>query len=124
VKLAAEEIFATNDANRFLEVTLRSGRKEVLYRGDLASGAILESIVRRAKEFAIRKSIASGSEEGISREDLLQAIETEYAENEIFPPTDNTEDWLKLLDYDPENVVRATPIRPEREAKKRTSGVI
>jgi proteasome-associated ATPase len=124
VELAAQEIFATNDNNRFLEVTLRSGRKDILHRSDLASGAILESIVRRAKELAIRKSIASGSEEGISGDDLLQAIETEYAENEIFPPTDNTEDWLKLLDYDPENVVRATPIRPHREAKKRSIGVI
>ena len=124
VELAAQEIFATNDNNRFLEVTLRSGRKDILHRGDLASGAILESIVRRAKELAIRKSIASGAEEGISGDDLLQAIETEYAENEIFPPTDNTEDWLKLLDYDPENVVRAAPIRPLREARKRSSGVI
>ena len=124
VELAAQEIFATNDNNRFLEVTLRSGRKDILHRGDLASGAILESIVRRAKELAIRKSIASGTEEGISGDDLLQAIETEYAENEIFPPTDNTEDWLKLLDYDPENVVRAAPIRPLREARKRSSGVI
>ncbi|HCR18332.1 MAG TPA: peptidase [Candidatus Latescibacteria bacterium] len=124
VELAAQEIFAINDNNRFLEVTLRSGRKDILHRGDLASGAILESIVRRAKELAIRKSIALGTEEGISGDDLLQAVETEYAENEIFPPTDNTEDWLKLLDYDPENVVRAAPIRPLREARKRSSGVI
>ncbi len=124
VDRGVEEIFARRDNTRFLEVTLRSSRKEVLHRGDLCSGAVLESIVRRAKERAIRRSIASGVEEGISIEDLLQAIETEYAENEIFPPTDNTEDWLKLLDYDPENVVRAAPIRPIREARKTGTGVI
>lgn len=124
VDRAVEEIFARRDHTRFLEVTLRSSRKEVLHRGDLCSGAVLESIVRRSKELAIRRSIASGVEEGVSMEDMLQAIETEYAENEIFPPTDNTEDWLKLLDYDPENVVRAAPVRPSREARRAGSGVI
>ena len=119
-----EEVFARRDDTRFLEVLFRSGRKEILHRGELCSGAILESIVKRAKELAIRRSIASGSDEGISLEDLLQAAETEYTENEIFPPTDNTEDWLKLLDYDPENVVRASPIRPNRNALRKGSGVI
>ncbi len=124
VDRTVEEIFSRRDNTRFLEVTLRSSRKEVLHRGDLCSGAILESIVRRSKELAIRRSIAKGVEEGVSMEDILHAIEAEYAENEIFPPTDNTEDWLKLLDYDPENVVRAAPIRPTREAWRAGSGVI
>ena len=78
----------------------------------------------RAKELTIRRSIESGADEGISLDDLLQATETEYAENEIFPPTEHTEDWLKLLDYDPENVVRADPIRPTRNARRKGSGVI
>jgi proteasome-associated ATPase len=124
VARTAAEIFAKRDDTRFLEVTLRSGRKEELTRGDLCSGAILESIVRRAKEIAIKRSIASGKEEGIGFEDMLAAVETEYGENEIFPPTDNTEDWLKLLDYDPENVVRAAPIRPKRERRTNRHGVI
>ena len=119
-----EEVFARRDDTRFLEVLFRSGRKEILHRGELCGGAILESIVQRAKELAIRRSIASGSYGGISLEDLLQAAETEYVENEIFPPTDNTEDWLKLLDYDPENVVRVSPIRPNRNAFRKGSGVV
>ena len=57
-------------------------------------------------------------------DDLLVGIETEYSENEIFPPTDNTEDWLKLLDYDPENVVRAVPIRPRRERRTARHSVV
>ena len=108
----------------FWRVTLRSGRKEVLSRGDLCSGAILESIAQRAKEIAIKRCIASGAEDGIGFDDLLAGIETEYSENEIFPPTDNTEDWLKLLDYDPENVVRAAPIRPRRERRAHGHGVV
>jgi len=118
------EIFAKRDDTRFLEVTLRSGRKDILTRGDLCSGAILESIVRRAKEYAIKRSIASGKEEGIGYDDMLLAVETEFAENEIFPPSDNSEDWLKLLDYDPENVVRVAPIRPARVRRVHRQGVI
>ena len=75
---------------------LRSGRNDVLYRGDLISGAIIASIVERAKEMAIKRSIASKKDEGISEADLLRSLELEYAENDIFPPTDITEDWLKL----------------------------
>jgi proteasome-associated ATPase len=45
-------------------------------------------------------------------------------ENDIFPTTDITEDWLKLIDYDPENVVKISPIRPATESTKRPSGVI
>ncbi len=103
--------FARCKENRVLEVTLRSGRRETLYRGDLASGALIASIVERAKGIAIKRAIATGCEEGLSESDLLLSLEAEYAENDIFPPTDITEDWLKLIDYDAENVVKVTPIR-------------
>ncbi len=104
--------FARRNENRFIEVTLRSGRKEVLYRGDLVSGAIIASIVERAKAVAIKRAIATDGEEGIRESDLRCSLDAEYIENDIFPPTDITEDWLKLIDYDPENVVRITPVRP------------
>ena len=104
--------FARREENRFLEVTLRSGKKEMLYRGDLVSGAIIASIVERAKGVAIKRAIATGEAEGISEEDLRCSLDAEYIENDIFPPTDITEDWLKLIDYDSENVVRITPVRP------------
>jgi len=98
---------------------LRSGRNAALYRGDLVSGAIIASIVERAKEMAIKRSIDSKKDEGISEADLLRSLELEYAENDIFPPTDITEDWLMLLDYDPENVVKVSPIRPVTGARSR-----
>ena len=40
--------FARRDENKFLEVTLRSGRKDILYRSDLISGEIVASLVERA----------------------------------------------------------------------------
>ncbi|MCS7048270.1 MAG: AAA family ATPase [Verrucomicrobiae bacterium] len=112
-------LFAHREENRFLEVQLRSGRNHILYRGDLVSGAIIASIVDRAKEMAIKRSIASRKDEGITEADLLQSLELEYQENDIFPPTDITEDWLKLLDYDPENVVKVSPIQTRSPARTR-----
>src|SRR3989440_2013189 len=117
--------FARRDENKFLEVTLRSGRKETLYRSDLISGAIIASIVERAKAMAIKRAIATQQEEGIRETDLQLAFDTEYIENDIFPTTDITEDWLKLIDYDPENVVKIAPVKPISDAQSYpASGVI
>lgn len=112
VERLVEWQFAQRPENRFLEVTLRSGRKEVLYRGDLVSGAIIASVVERAKGLAIKRAIAGGGDEGISESDLRCSLDAEYLENDIFPPSDITEDWLKLIDYESENVVRVAPVRP------------
>ena len=117
--------FTRREENKFLEVTLRSGRKEILYRSDLISGAIIASIVERAKAIAIKRAIATQQEEGIREMDLQLAFNAEYTENDIFPTTDITEDWLKLIDYDPENVVKIAPVKPIRDSAAQTgSGVI
>src|SRR3977135_3556210 len=101
----------SRNEHKFLEVTLRSGRKEVLYRADLISGAIIASIVERAKAIAIKRAIATQQPEGIRETDLQLAFNAEYVENDIFPSSDVTEDWLKLIDYEPENVVKIAPVR-------------
>src|SRR5260221_4500744 len=117
--------FTRRDENKFLEVTLRSGRKETLYRSDLISGAIIASIVERAKAMAIKRAIATQQEEGIREMDLQLAFNAEYTENDIFPTTDITEDWLKLIDYDPENVVKIAPVKQISDSTTQPgSGVI
>lgn len=111
IEVAAQALYARTEETKFLEVALRSGRTESLHFGDLASGALIDNIVQRAKESAIKRAIADNTIEqaGVREEDLLEAVRSEYRENEVFPPTDSVEDWLKLLDYDPENVVRVQP---------------
>jgi len=95
----------------FLRVFLRSGESKTLYWKDLVSGALIKSVVDRAKDLAIKREIANpGSNQGVSAQDLFVAIDAEYKENEIFPKSDTQEDWLKLLDYDPENVASVKPI--------------
>ncbi len=122
VDTIVEAHYAKTDENRFLDVAYRSGRHEYLYRGDLASGAIIAAIVERAKEYAIKRSIEIGEESPLSRQDLLNALMKEYRENDLFPPSDITEDWLKLTDFDPGNVVRLSPYRPAERAH--SSGMI
>ena len=126
--------FAKRDENKFLEVTLRSGRKEILYRSDLISGAIIASVVERAKGMAIKRAIAVRAglaespetipDEGITEQDLQMSFHAEYAENDIFPPTDITEDWLKLIDYDPEYVVKIAPFHANSPRLSNLGGVI
>ncbi|MSU21308.1 MAG: AAA family ATPase [Pedosphaera sp.] len=106
--------FARIPGNQFLEVVYRSGKRDVLYRGDLASGAIIAAIVERAKSFAIKRSIETSQETVLTREDLVDALNMEYAENDLFPTTDVTEDWMKLTDFDPDNVIRLGPVRPRK----------
>ena len=121
-RVITEAHYSKASANQFLEIVFRSGKKDFLYRGDLSSGAIIAAVVERAKGLAIRRSIDTGKETFLTREDLLQALQLEYEENDLFPPTDVTEDWLKLTDFDPENVIKLGPVRPaKREA---FSGVV
>jgi len=117
--------FSHREENRFVNITLRSGKKETLYRGDLVSGAIIASIVERAKGIAIKRAIASAEEEGISMDDLRASLDAEYFENDIFPPGDMTEDWLQLIDHDPENVVKVSPVRAaEKQAASAPRAII
>ena len=48
---------AGEEETEFLEVFLRNGSTETLYWKDLLSGALLNSVVERAKDFAIKRSI-------------------------------------------------------------------
>lgn len=114
-RVITEAHFSRTPANQFLEIVFRSGKKDFLYRGDLASGAIIAAVVERAKSFAIKRSIETGKETQLTREDLLLSLRREYEENDLFPPTDVTEDWLKLTDFDPENVIKLGPVRPIRK---------
>lgn len=115
---ALNQIFRQTPETEFIEVYTRSGGVETLYFKDLLSGALLMSLIERSKDYAIKRSIdVKSSNEGISRDDLTRAINTEFKENEIFPKTDTLEDWLKLLDYEPENVVTIKPIRAGAKEK-------
>jgi proteasome-associated ATPase len=118
--LVTEYTFRRDAETEFLEVYLRNGGSETLHWKDLVSGALIKSVVERAKDFAIRRSIDKRSDlEGLTLDDLQRAVRVEYKENEIFPKGDSLEDWLKLLDYEPENVATIKPVRARRQQNRR-----
>ena len=92
---ALEAMYSRGDENQFLEVTYASGDKEVLYFKDFISGAMIESVVRRAKTLALKRYIA-GAEKGLATGDLLAAVCEEFKENEELPNTTNPDDWAKI----------------------------
>ncbi len=114
-----ERIFRKADENRMLSVRLRSGQQKVLYRGDLVSGAILASIVQRAKEKAIDRTIQTGRPAALLEQDLFDAVTAEFREGEVLPPDDAAEEWLKLLDHHPEQVVGISSFRRGRQTEER-----
>jgi len=122
---AMAETFKRGPETEFVEVYTRSGGVETLYFKDLLSGALIMSVVERAKDFAIKRSIEKRSDiEGINIEDLRQAIRVEFKENEIFPKGDSIEDWLKLLDYEPDNVATVKPVKAKKQAAAPRRSVI
>jgi len=114
-----DQIYKRTDENRLLSVRLRSGQNKVLYRGDLVSGAILSSIVQRAKEKAIDRMIQSGQSAGLIAKDLSDSVLEEFREGEMLPPDDAAEEWLKLLDHHPEQVVGVSSFRRGRQTEER-----
>lgn len=119
VQAVIERIFSKTEENRLLSIRLRSGQHKILYRGDLVSGAILASIVQRAKEKAIDRTIASGKPAGLVKQDLFDAVTEEFREGEVLPPDDAAEEWLKLLDHHPEQVVGVSSFRRGRQTEER-----
>jgi proteasome-associated ATPase len=99
-----EEMYKTDDKNRFLEVTYQNGDKEIMYFKDFASGAMIENIVRRAKKLAIKRQIAGGAV-GIRTDDLVASIAQEYKEHEDLPNTTNPDDWAKISGKKGERIV-------------------
>jgi proteasome-associated ATPase len=107
-------VWRKSPETEFLRIFYRNGATETLHWRDLVSGALIKSVVERAKDYAIKRSIAEPqAEHGVRIDDLRSAVVAEFAENEIFPKSESAEDWLKLLDVPEENVVSVKPIHHE-----------
>lgn len=112
VEQTIQYIWQQTAKSEFLDVYLRSGGTTRLYWKDLVSGALLSSLVERAKSMAIRRAIETNDHAlGLVLSDFTDAVDAEYKENEIFPKSDLVEDWLMLIDQAPENVADVKPIR-------------
>ena len=116
IEATVSSMYSLSEHNRFLEVTYANGDKEVLYFKDFASGAMIESIVRRAKKLALKRHIGGGAK-GITGQDLEAAVREEFKENEDLPNTSNPDDWAKIAGKKGERIVYIKTITPTVDAK-------
>jgi proteasome-associated ATPase len=121
ISAAVDEMYATTDENRFIEVIYTRGERETLFFKDFVSGAMIRNIVSRAKKTAIKRLIDSeGKEKGISLDDLKTAIREEYRENEDLPNTTNPDDWAKISGRKGEKIVNIRALINEPETRRKS----
>jgi proteasome-associated ATPase len=104
IQRAVERMYSESEENRFLEVTYANGDKEVLYFKDFNSGAMIENIVARAKQMAIKQFLETG-QKGLRVAHLLAACVDEFSENEDLPNTTNPDDWARISGKKGERIV-------------------
>jgi proteasome-associated ATPase len=104
VQRTVERMYSESEENRFLEVTYANGDKEVLYFKDFNSGAMIENIVARAKQMAIKQFLDTG-QKGMRVNHLLAACVDEFSENEDLPNTTNPDDWARISGKKGERIV-------------------
>ena len=122
---AVDEMYATTEENRFIEVTYARGERETLFFKDFVSGAMIDNIVSRSKKIAIKRLINSEeAEKGITLEDLQYAIREEYKENEDLPNTTNPDDWAKISGRKGERIVNIRALMNEPDRKRRDVRVV
>ncbi len=127
IEVATEHMYKVGDENKFLEVTYEKGSREIFYFKDFVSGAMVEHIVRRAKKYALKRSITL-NEWGLKASDLILAVNDEFKENEELPNTTNPDDWAKIAGRKGDRIVNVRMLKepedtsPERQVETVTAG--
>ncbi len=99
-----DNMYASTEENKFLEVTYAKGEREIFYFKDFGSGAMIQNIVDRAKKKAVKRLIEDG-ERGIQLDDLIEGVREEFKENEDLPNTTNPDDWARISGRKGERII-------------------
>ena len=118
IDTTVEAMYAKTEENQFLEVTYANGEKETVYFKDFSSGALIESVVARAKKLSIKRTI-SGGEKGLTSEDFLHAIREEFKEQEDLPNTTHPDDWAKIAGKKGEKIIHVRTLTNDEESESR-----
>ena len=118
IETTIETMYALTEENQFLEVTYANGEKETVYFKDFASGALIESVVSRAKKLAIKRAI-SGGDKGLKSDDFLRGIREEFKEQEDLPNTTHPDDWAKIAGKKGEKIVHVRTLTTDEDSEPR-----
>ena len=113
--LAVAHVYDDVPDTEFLEVRYASGGSEVLHFRHFSSGAMLASIVARAKRRAVKRQVL-GLAVGIAASDVVEAVREEFRENEDLPSTANPDDWARISGRRGEPVVAVRPLAGARRS--------
>jgi proteasome-associated ATPase len=114
-----DRMYSTDEENKFLEVTYAKGEREIFYFKDFSSGAMIENIVARAKKMAVKRMI-DHAERGIKLEDLIEAVNAEFKENEDLPNTTNPDDWARISGRKGERIINVRTLMTGISRKERS----
>ena len=95
IQQITDHMYAQTPETEFLEVFYADTLSEVLHYSDFSSGAMIKSIVDRAKKAAIKDQIRTG-QPGITLQHLIDACNDEYKSNDDLPSNNNADDWAKI----------------------------
>ena len=120
-------MYATNEENKFLEVTYAKGEREIFYFKDFASGAMIENIVARAKKKAVKRTDRARTSAASSSTTCIDSVRDEFKENEDLPNTTNPDDWARISGRKGERIINVRTLmtgisRKERSIENITSG--
>jgi proteasome-associated ATPase len=115
VETTVARVYDESSTGEFLEVRYAGGGTEVLHFHDFSSGAMLASIVARAKRRAVKRQVA-GLADGVGVIDIEGAVLEEFRENEDLPSTSSPEDWARISGRRGEAVVAIRPLSTARSA--------
>ena len=118
IETTVEAMYAKTEENQFLEVTYENGEKETVYFKDFSSGALIESVVARAKKLSIKRTL-SGGEKGLTSEDFQHAIREEFKEQEDLPNTTHPDDWAKIAGKKGEKIIHVRTLTDDEESESR-----
>ncbi len=118
IETTVEAMYAKTEENKFLEVTYANGEKETVYFKDFSSGALIESVVARAKKLSIKRTL-SGGEKGLTSEDFLHAIREEFKEQGDLPNTTHPDDWAKIAGKKGEKIIHVRTLTVDEESESR-----
>ena len=88
-------LFSRSPSTAVLEVHRRSGAVETWHLADLVSGAMIASVVERAKASAVKDALAG--RRGLTTAHLLDALHAEVAESAELPGASDPEEWARVI---------------------------
>ena len=120
IEQVVEQLFSRTDQNRVLSSDSGTGKiKSCTGAISSAARSFLRSCSGRKRE-----GDRTCGRRGLRRRHPdagfgLDAVQEEYREGEMLPPDDAAEEWLKLLDHHPEQVVGVSSFRRGRPTEER-----